>query len=108
MSRKPLAALVSALEALAPEAPRFLVSTGTLGDEGSGHPPPDTLVLAMPISWKDAAQVIPFGGRPTGSKGIGGHARGHLDALNARSGPPASGAVLIEHVVSSNRLSSGG
>lgn len=52
MSKKQRSALIAELEALAPEAPRVLLSTGKLVGEGFDHPPLDTLVLAMPISWK--------------------------------------------------------
>ena len=40
------------LEALPADAPRVLLSTGKLVGEGFDHAPLDTLVLAMPISWK--------------------------------------------------------
>ncbi len=56
MSRKQRAALIDELEALSPEAPRVLLSTGKLVGEGFDHPPLDTLVLAMPISWKGTLQ----------------------------------------------------
>ena len=56
MSRKQRAALVAALDALPPEAPRVLLSTGKLVGEGFDHPPLDTLVLAMPVSWKGTLQ----------------------------------------------------
>jgi superfamily II DNA or RNA helicase len=56
MSRKQRAALVSELNALPPGAPRVLLSTGKLVGEGFDHPPLDTLVLAMPISWKGTLQ----------------------------------------------------
>lgn len=56
MSRKQRAALVSELDALPPDAPRVLLSTGKLVGEGFDHPPLDTLVLAMPISWKGTLQ----------------------------------------------------
>jgi len=42
--------------ALSPEAPRVLLSTGKLVGEGFDHPALDTLVLAMPISWKGTLQ----------------------------------------------------
>ncbi|MGA7180443.1 MAG: DEAD/DEAH box helicase [Thiobacillaceae bacterium] len=56
MSRKQRAALVGQLEALSPEAPRVLLATGKLVGEGFDHPPLDTLVLAMPVSWKGTLQ----------------------------------------------------
>lgn len=56
MSKKQRAALITELDALAPEAPRILLSTGKLVGEGFDHPPLDTLVLAMPISWKGTLQ----------------------------------------------------
>lgn len=49
-------AAVARLEALAPGAPRVLLSTGKLVGEVFDHPPLDTLVLAMPISWKGTLQ----------------------------------------------------
>ena len=56
MSRKQRAALVAALDALPPDAPRILLATGRLVGEGFDHPPLDTLVLAMPVSWKGTLQ----------------------------------------------------
>ncbi|MET3496523.1 TOTE conflict system archaeo-eukaryotic primase domain-containing protein [Variovorax boronicumulans] len=56
MSRKRRAALVAGLEALAPDAPRVLLATGKLVGEGFDHPPLDTLILAMPVSWKGTLQ----------------------------------------------------
>ena len=56
MSRKQRAALLAELAALPPEAPRILLATGRLVGEGFDHPPLDTLVLAMPISWKGTLQ----------------------------------------------------
>ena len=56
MSRKHRAALVADLDALPPDAPRVLLSTGKLVGEGFDHPPLDTLVLAMPVSWKGTLQ----------------------------------------------------
>ncbi len=56
MSRKQRAALVADLDALPPDAPRVLLSTGKLVGEGFDHPPLDTLVLAMPVSWKGTLQ----------------------------------------------------
>ena len=56
MSKKQRTALVAELEGLPPDAPRVLLSTGKLVGEGFDHPPLDTLVLAMPISWKGTLQ----------------------------------------------------
>jgi superfamily II DNA or RNA helicase len=56
MSKKQRAALITELDALAPEAPRILLATGKLVGEGFDHPPLDTLVLAMPVSWKGTLQ----------------------------------------------------
>ncbi|TCJ13924.1 DEAD/DEAH box helicase [Parasulfuritortus cantonensis] len=56
MSRKQRAALTMQLDELPPEAPRILLATGKLVGEGFDHPPLDTLLLAMPISWKGTLQ----------------------------------------------------
>lgn len=56
MSRKQRATLIADLDALPPDAPRILLATGKLVGEGFDHPPLDTLVLAMPISWKGTLQ----------------------------------------------------
>lgn len=56
MSRKQRAALVATLNALSPDVPRVLLATGKLVGEGFDHPPLDTLVLAMPVSWKGTLQ----------------------------------------------------
>jgi superfamily II DNA or RNA helicase len=56
MSRKQRAVLIEQLDALPPEAPRVLLATGRLVGEGFDHPPLDTLVLAMPVSWKGTLQ----------------------------------------------------
>jgi superfamily II DNA or RNA helicase len=58
MSKKQRAALIAALNALPPDAPRALLATGKLVGEGFDHPPLDTLVLvlAMPVSWKGTLQ----------------------------------------------------
>jgi superfamily II DNA or RNA helicase len=56
MSKTQRAALINELDALPPEAPRILVATGKLVGEGFDHPPLDTLVLAMPVSWKGTLQ----------------------------------------------------
>lgn len=56
MSKKQRAAPITALDALPPDAPRILLATGKLVGEGFDHPPLDTLVLAMPVSWKGTLQ----------------------------------------------------
>ena len=49
-------ATLAALEELPPEAPRIVLATGRLVGEGFDHPPLDTLLLAMPVSWKGTLQ----------------------------------------------------
>jgi superfamily II DNA or RNA helicase len=56
LSKKQRSTLITKLNALPPDAPRVLVATGKLVGEGFDHPPLDTLVLAMPISWKGTLQ----------------------------------------------------
>ena len=56
MSKKQRAAIIAALDELPPQAPRILLATGKLVGEGFDHPALDTLVLAMPISWKGTLQ----------------------------------------------------
>lgn len=56
LSRKQRAALLAELEALPADMSRILLATGRLVGEGFDHPPLDTLVLAMPISWKGTLQ----------------------------------------------------
>jgi len=56
MPRKQRTVLLEALEALPGDAPRVLLATGRLVGEGFDHPPLDTLMLAMPISWKGTLQ----------------------------------------------------
>lgn len=56
MPKKQRASLISTLESLPEDAPRVLLATGTLIGEGFDHPPLDTLVLAMPISWRGILQ----------------------------------------------------
>jgi superfamily II DNA or RNA helicase len=50
-------------EGLLSDASRVLVTTEKLMGEGFAHPPLDTLVLAMPISWKGTLQQ--YAGRYT-------------------------------------------
>lgn len=56
MSKKRRATLIAEFDALPPDAPRVLLATGKLVGEGFDHPPLDTLVLAMPVSWKGTLQ----------------------------------------------------
>ncbi|EJS1847200.1 DEAD/DEAH box helicase family protein [Escherichia coli] len=56
LSKKKRAMLISGLNALPPDSPRILLSTGRLIGEGFDHPPLDTLILAMPVSWKGTLQ----------------------------------------------------
>jgi superfamily II DNA or RNA helicase len=56
LSKKQRSVLITSLDALAPDAPRVLLATGKLVGEGFDHPPLDTLILAMPVSWKGTLQ----------------------------------------------------
>lgn len=56
MSRKQRASLIASLDALQQDLPRVVLATGKLVGEGFDHPPLDTLVLAMPVSWKGTLQ----------------------------------------------------
>jgi superfamily II DNA or RNA helicase len=56
MSKMQRATLIAELEALPADAPRVLLATGKLVGEGFDHPPLDTLVLAMPVSWTGTLQ----------------------------------------------------
>lgn len=56
MSKKLRTASIDELSALLPDEPRVLLATGKLVGEGFDHPPLDTLVLAMPISWSGTLQ----------------------------------------------------
>ena len=56
MSKRQRTQIIQELNELSPEAPRVLLATGKLVGEGFDHPPLDTLVLAMPISWKGTLQ----------------------------------------------------
>ena len=49
-------ATLAALEQLPPDAPRIVLATGRLVGEGFDHPPLDTLLLALPVSWKGTLQ----------------------------------------------------
>ncbi len=56
LSKKQRTAVFAELDGLDESAPRVLLATGRLIGEGFDHPPLDTLVLAMPISWKGTLQ----------------------------------------------------
>jgi len=56
LSKKQRAAVFAELETLDDSAPRVLLAAGRLLGEGFDHPALDTLVLAMPISWKGTLQ----------------------------------------------------
>ena len=56
MSKKQRSAVIEQLNGLLPDTARILLATGKLVGEGFDHPPLDTLVLAMPISWKGTLQ----------------------------------------------------
>jgi superfamily II DNA or RNA helicase len=56
MPNKLRTALIAELNALPPDKPRVLLATGKLVGEGFDHPPLDTMVLAMPISWTGTLQ----------------------------------------------------
>ena len=56
MSKKQRSLVIAELQALPADAPRVVLATGKLVGEGFDHPPLDTLVLAMPISWKGTLQ----------------------------------------------------
>ncbi|MGA9854692.1 MAG: DEAD/DEAH box helicase family protein [Gammaproteobacteria bacterium] len=56
LSKKQRTAILEGLEGLPGTAPRVLLATGKLLGEGFDHAPLDTLVLAMPISWKGTLQ----------------------------------------------------
>ncbi|MCD8537108.1 MAG: hypothetical protein LRY56_06275, partial [Burkholderiaceae bacterium] len=49
-------AVLQRLQSLPENSPRILLATGKLIGEGFDHAPLDTLVLAMPISWKGTLQ----------------------------------------------------
>jgi len=56
LSKKQRAETFGSLSELDEKAPRVLLATGRFIGEGFDHPPLDTLVLAMPISWKGTLQ----------------------------------------------------
>jgi hypothetical protein len=56
LSARQRSATLAALEALPPDAPRIVVATGRLVGEGFDHPLLNTLLLALPVSWKGTLQ----------------------------------------------------
>jgi superfamily II DNA or RNA helicase len=56
MSKKQRAAVIAELDSLPADAPRILLASGKLVGEGFDHPPLDTLILSMPVSWKGTLQ----------------------------------------------------
>ena len=56
LPRKTRSDVFSRLNALDDNVPRILLATGKLIGEGFDYPPLDTLMLAMPISWKGILQ----------------------------------------------------
>lgn len=56
LSRKQRTSILAELNDLEDSAPRVLLATGRLIGEGFDHAPLDSLVLAMPISWKGTLQ----------------------------------------------------
>ncbi|TWI62662.1 hypothetical protein LZ24_03348 [Desulfobotulus alkaliphilus] len=56
LPKKERAKVFRELDGLDESTPRVLLATGRLIGEGFDHPPLDTLVLAMPISWKGTLQ----------------------------------------------------
>jgi superfamily II DNA or RNA helicase len=56
MSKKQRATVIAQLITLPADAPRALVATGKLIGEGFDHPALDTMVLAMPVSWRGTLQ----------------------------------------------------
>jgi superfamily II DNA or RNA helicase len=70
LGRSQRAAVIAQLDALPPDTPHIVIATGRLVGEGFDHPPLDTLVLTMPVSWKGTLQQ--YAGRllrPRASKG---------------------------------------
>jgi len=56
LTKKQRSATLSELNELDGSAPRIILATGRLIGEGFDHPPLDTMVLGMPISWKGTLQ----------------------------------------------------
>ena len=56
LTKKQRAATLSGLTELDDRVPRLILATGRLIGEGFDHPPLDTMVLAMPVSWHGTLQ----------------------------------------------------
>lgn len=56
MSKKHRTEVMERLNGLDDSTPRIILATGRLIGEGFDHPPLDTLVLCLPISWKGTLQ----------------------------------------------------
>lgn len=56
MTKKERNAVLAALDQLPAPASRILLATGKLVGEGFDHAPLDTMILAMPVSWKGTLQ----------------------------------------------------
>jgi len=56
LKKKERSSLIEELNSLDPNCARVLLSTGKLIGEGFDHAPLDTLVLAMPVSWRGTLQ----------------------------------------------------
>ena len=56
LSARQRSTTLAALEALPLDVPRIVLATGRLVGEGFDHPPLDTLLLVMPVSWKGTLQ----------------------------------------------------
>jgi len=56
LKKKERSLLIEVLNSIDPNSPRVLLSTGKLIGEGFDHAPLDTLVLAMPVSWRGTLQ----------------------------------------------------
>ena len=54
--KKQRTATIAELDSMAPNTPHVVLATGKLVGEGFDHPPLDTLILTMPVSWKGTLQ----------------------------------------------------